>query len=172
MSTIEELADEVAGLRRRVEMAEAILQLQDLKSRYGELVDQRFSAGHVVESDTLRFVSRQAAELFTVDGIWDGGPGLGRHVGRDAIATRLSQPTLAFARHLFMKPRITVDGDQARGRWDLLSPCLREDGSSWWMCGFEDDEYARVDGVWLHSSMALTTVFVARAEPGWGRILA
>jgi hypothetical protein len=172
MSIIEELADEVAGLRRRVETAEAILQLQDLKARYGELVDQRFSAGQVVDDDTLHLVSRQAADLFTVGGIWDGGPGLGRQVGRDAIADRLARPTLTFARHLFMKPRITVDGDRARGRWDLLSPCQRGDGSSWWMCGQEDDEYARVDGVWLHSSMALTTVFLAPAEPGWGRILA
>ncbi len=171
MGTIEELAHEVAGLRRRVEMAEAILHLQDLKSRYGELVDQRFRGDQVVDADTLRLICRKAAELFTVDGIWDGGPGLGRHVGRDAIAHRLAQPTLTFARHLFMKPRITVDGDRARGRWDLLSPCRREDGSSWWMCGHEDDEYAQVDGVWLHSSMALTTVFMARAEPGWGTIL-
>jgi hypothetical protein len=71
-----------------------------------------------------------------------------------------------------MKPRITVEGDRARGRWDLLSPHRRPDGSSWWMCGYEDDEYARVDGRWLHASMVLTTVFLARAEPGWERILA
>ena len=172
MLTIEELADEVAALRRRVEAAESLLQLQDLKARYGELVDRRFSAGQVVDGDTLRTVSREAAELFTVDGIWDGGPGLGRQRGRAAIAERLAEPTLTFSRHLFVKPRITVDGDRAQGRWDLLSPCVRQDGSSWWMCGYEDDEYVRVDGVWLHSSMVLTTVFLSRVEPGWGRILA
>ncbi len=172
MATIEELAEEVAGLRRRVEDTESILQLHELKARYGELVDRRFSGGQVVDSDTLRRVSREAADLFTVDGTWDGGPGLGRQVGRAAIADRLAEPTLTFSRHLFMKPRITVDGDRAHGRWDLLSPCLRRDGSSWWMCGYEDDEYARVDGVWLHRSMALTTVFLSRADQGWGRILA
>jgi hypothetical protein len=172
MPTIEELADEVAGLRRRVEAAESVIQLQELKARYGELVDRRFSAGQVVDGDTLRLISEEAAQLFTEDGIWDGGPGLGRQIGREAIADRLAEPTLTFSRHLFVKPRISVDGDRARGRWDLLSPCLREDGSSWWMCGYEDDEYARVDGVWLHRSMVLTTVFLSRAEPGWGRILA
>ena len=93
-------------------------------------------------------------------------------MGREAIAARLADSTLTFSRHLFMKPRIDVDGDRARGRWDLLSPCRRPDGSSWWMCGFEDDDYIRLDGSWLHSSMRLTTVFMTRAEPGWEEILA
>jgi SnoaL-like domain len=172
MPTIEELADEVAGLRRRMDSAESVLQIHELKARYGDLVDRRFSAGQVVDRATLRRVSQEAAALFTVDGIWDGGPGLGRQVGRTAIADRLAEPTLTFSRHLFVKPRLTVDGDRARGRWDLLSPCLREDGSSWWMCGYEDDEYTRVEGEWLHSAMVLTTVFLSRAEPGWGRVLA
>ena len=172
MPTIEELAQEVAGLRQRVEAAESVLQLHELKARYGELVDRRFSAGQVADDVTLRRLAREASELFTVDGVWDGGPGLGRRTGRSAIADRLAEPTLTFSRHLFVKPRITVEEDRAWGRWDLLSPCLREDGTSWWMCGYEDDEYARVEGVWLHRSMVLTTVFLTRAEPGWGRILA
>ena len=162
----------MAALRARVESAESILQILDLKARYGELVDQRFARGRPVDTEILGSVARAAAELFTPDGVWDGGPGLGRHEGRVAIASRLAEPTLDFSRHLFAKPRIQVDGDEARGRWDLLSPCRRSDGSSWWMCGFEDDEYARMDNAWLHSSMKLTTVFMARVEPGWETILA
>jgi hypothetical protein len=148
-----------------------VLEVHALKARYGELVDQRFSAGQLVDDDTLEAVTRAAADLFTADGVWDGGPGLGRQIGRAAIASRLARPTLTFSRHLFVKPRIHVDGDRAQGRWDLLSPCRRADGSSWWMCGYEDDEYAREDGIWLHRSMKLTTVFMARVEPGWERIL-
>jgi SnoaL-like domain len=172
MATIEDLANEIASLRRRVESTESLLALQALKARYGDLVDQRFSHGEQVDEDSLRRVAEAAAQLFTEDGVWDGGPGLGRHVGRAAIAARLARPTLSFSRHLFVKPRIDVDGDRARGRWDLLCPCRREDGSSWWMCGFEDDEYLRVDGVWLHQKMELTTVFLSRVDQGWEKILA
>src|SRR5580704_2788546 len=143
MPTIEGLASEIASLRRRVESAESLLALQGLKARYGDLVDQRFRRGRRVDPESLRRVTGAAAELFTEDGVWDGGPGLGRHVGRAAIAARLARPTLTFSRHLFVKPRIDVDGDRAWGRWDLLCPCRREDGSSWWMCGFEDDEYVQ-----------------------------
>ncbi len=172
MPTLEELAAEVASLRRRVEASEGVLELQALKARYGELVDQRYAAGKVVDAGTLEHIADEAAGLFTVDGVWDGGPGLGRVEGRAAIADRLRTPTLSFSRHLFVKPLIRVDGDRARARWDLLCPCRRPDGSSYWMCGFEDDEYVRTDGVWLHRTMTLTTLFMAPVAEGWTRILA
>jgi hypothetical protein len=172
MPTIEGLESEIASLRGRVESTESLLALQALKARYGDLVDQRFSRGERVDPDSLRRLAEAAAQLFTEDAVWDGGPGLGRHVGRAAIAARLARPTLAFSRHLFVKPRIGVDGDRAWGRWDLLCPCRREDGSSWWLCGYEDDEYLLVDGVWLHQKLELTTVFLSRVDQGWEKILA
>ena len=172
MPTIEELAAEVASLRRRVEASEAVLDIHSLKARYGELVDRRFVRGRQVERSALERTAAEAAGLFTEDGTWDGGPGLGRVTGRHAIAERLSSPTLDFSRHLFVRPDIRVDGDRASARWDLLSPCRRPEGTSYWMCGYEDDEYQRVDGVWLHRSMRLTTVFMAPVGEGWSKILA
>ena len=172
MPTIEELATEVAALRRRVDASEAMLEIQSLKARYGELVDERFSVDGIVDAAALERIANQVADLFTIDGTWDGGPGLGIVTGRPAIAARLGRTTLTFSRHLFVKPRIQVDGGRARARWDLLSPCRRADGSSYWMCGYEDDEYLRVDGVWLHQSMRLTTVFMSPVGEGWTKILA
>jgi len=172
MATVEELAVEVAALRRRVDESESVLAIQGLKARYGALVDRRFSAGAVVDADTLAAVAEGAAALFTSDGVWDGGPGLGRAIGRDAIAARLRDPTLTFSRHFFMNPRIEVHGDSATARWDLLSPCRRPDGTSYWMCGYEDDGYTRVDGTWLHRSMTLTTVFMTPVGEGWTRVWA
>jgi hypothetical protein len=168
--TVEELAAEVAELRQRVAASESVLAIQALKAHYGELVDRRFSAGSVADAGTLAAVAGAVAELFTTDGVWDGGPGLGLAIGRAAIAARLGQPTLTFSRHFFVNPRIEVDGDRATGRWDLLSPCRRADGTSYWMCGYEDDEYERVEGVWLHRSMTLTTVFMSAVGDGWTKI--
>jgi hypothetical protein len=170
MITVEELAAEVAALRVRVMSSESVLAIQALKARYGELVDKRFSRGMVVDATTLADVADQTAALFTADGIWDGGPGLGRAVGRPAIASSLRETTLTFSRHFFMNPRIDVDGATAKARWDLLSPCRRPDGTSYWMSGYEDDEYARIDGVWLHRTMKLTTVFMAPVGEGWTRV--
>ncbi len=172
MATIEELAQELARLRRRVDTTEAVLQVQALKARYGELVDGRYSAGAVVDDAELERLAGEIAGLFTVDGVWDGGPKLGTAIGRPAIAARLRVPTLSFSRHLFVKPTIQVDGDRASARWDLLCPCRSLDGRSYWMCGYEDDEYVRTDGAWLHRSMKLTTVVMAPIGEGWTNILA
>src|ERR1700676_1050447 len=104
MVTVEELAAEVAALRERVTSSENVLSIQALKARYGELVDERFSKGAVVDAKTLAQVADAVAALFTADGVWDGGPGLGTVTGRRAIAARLREPTLTFSRHFFMNP--------------------------------------------------------------------
>jgi hypothetical protein len=166
------LDERVGRLERRLDRAESILALHELKARYGELVDARFVRGAPVAAPLLADLAGRAAALFTEDGVWDGGPALGVARGRDEIAARLAAPTLVFSRHLFVKPRLEVDDDRATGRWDLLSPCTRPDGTSLWMAGYEDDVYARVGGAWLHRSMTLTTLFVSPAGTGWPRILA
>ena len=172
MDTNEELSARIDALLLRVDASESIQAIHALKARYAGVVDARFSHGQVVADDRLAELAREASSLFTEDGVWDGGPGLGIARGRAEIAARLAEPTLVFSRHFFVNPRIMVEGDRATGRWDLLCPCTRPDGESLWMSGHEDDTYARVDGVWQHDSMTLTTVFVAPAGGGWPRILA
>jgi hypothetical protein len=160
----------LAALETRVEAAEAVHAIQSLKARYAELVDRRYTRGRAREGAELAEVARAIGDLFTEDGVWDGGPALGRCEGRAAIAERMAEPTLVFSWHFFLKPRIEVEGDRARARWDILSPCTTRDGRPHWMVGTEDDEYARVDGVWLHRRMKLTTVFLAPHETGWEKI--
>ncbi|MGH9079857.1 MAG: nuclear transport factor 2 family protein [Acidimicrobiales bacterium] len=172
MPTIDELVAEVARLGRRLDDCEAVLEIQALKARYGELVDRRYVGGRPAAPESMVGLAERIALLFTEDGVWDGGPGLGEATGRHDITERLRQPTLLFARHLFVNPRIEVEGGGARGRWDLLSPCRRPDGSSYWMCGYEEDEYLRVNGTWLHRTMRLTTVFMSPVGEGWENVLA
>jgi len=171
MSRIERLATELAALQTRLASAEAALAIQALKADYGELVDRRFSRGALVDSASLDRVVGDIVALFTEDAVWDGGTVLGIASGRTEIADRLRAPTLVFSRHIFTKPRIRVDGMSATARWDLLCPCRTPDGRSWWMCGYEDDEYRWDDGSWRHASMRLTTVFMAETGAGFERIL-
>jgi hypothetical protein len=164
---------ELDELRRRLDAAESVLAIQGLKAHYGELVDSRFAGGRVVDTPELLAIGARIADLFTPDGVWDGGPGLGLSVGRKEIAARLASPTVSFARHWFVQPAIRVDGDRASGRWQLLSPCVTSSGEARWVCGFEDDEYVRSpDGTWLHERMSFTTVFAAPAGTDWGRFFA
>jgi hypothetical protein len=170
MGPIDELNRQVAELRLRLEAAEAVQAIQNLKARYAQLVDERYVHGKVAPDDRVAALAEQIAALFSEDGVWDGGPALGVSTGRAEIAARMRAPTLVFSWHFFLKPRIEVDGERARARWDILSPCTTKDGRPHWMVGFEDDEYARVDGVWLHTRMKLTSVFLAPHETGWQKI--
>lgn len=170
MGPIDELTQQVAELRVRVEAAEAVQAIQNLKARYAQLVDERYVRGKVAPDEKVAAIAEQIAALFTADGVWDGGPALGVSTGREQIAARMRAPTLVFSWHFFLKPQIHVEGERARARWDILSPCTTKDGKPHWMVGFEDDEYARIDGAWLHTRMKLTSVFLAPHETGWQKI--
>jgi len=170
MATLEELEAQVEELRSRLDATESVHAIQNLKSRYASRVDARFSRGRLVAPERLAEVADEIAALFTEDGVWDAGPALGIATGRGEIAARMREPTLVFSWHYFLKPDIRVDGDRARARWDILSPCTTQDGTPHWMTGFEEDEYRRVDGEWLHARMKLTSVFMAPHRTGWEKI--
>ena len=88
MATVDELQAEITALTHRMAVTEGVLAIQALKARYGELVDRRFSKGAVVDASTLARLAIDIAALFTSEGVWDGGPGLGITTGRPAIAER------------------------------------------------------------------------------------
>ena len=160
---------ELAALRARLEALEAAEAIRRLKARYAELVDSRYEGGGPRPPEALARIAGEIAELFTDDAVWDGGGGLGVQRGREAIRARMAESTLLFSRHYFVNPAIEVTGDRARARWELLAPCTLRDGRPAWMAGAEDDEYQRIAGAWLHSSMKLTVHFLAPHERGWAR---
>jgi hypothetical protein len=166
---VQELATRVEALERRLRAVEDVDAIQCLKARYAELVDARYTRAGPRPPAELEPIAGRIAELFSEDAVWDGGAGLGVCSGREAIRQRFLEPTLHFSWHFFVKPRIEVDGDTARGRWDILSPCTTREGRPMWMAGVEDDEYVREGGVWLHRSMRLEVVFMAPYERGWAK---
>ncbi|MEN8182602.1 MAG: nuclear transport factor 2 family protein [Myxococcota bacterium] len=168
MAADSDLGARLGALERRLGAVEDVEAIRRLKARYGELVDDRYLRGTARPAEELAPRAREIARLFTEDALWDGGRVLGSCRGRAEIEARMAEPTLRFSRHYFVKPHIEVDGPRGRGRWDLLAPCTTRDGRPHWMAGVEDDEYEKVDGVWLHAAMKLRVVFLAPHETGWG----
>jgi hypothetical protein len=166
-----DLQERLGALEARVLAVEDALAIQRLKARYAQLVDQRYARGARAPTERLATLAAEIAGLFTEDAVWDGGRALGVARGRAEIAERMREPTLLFSWHYFLKPQIQVEGDRASARWDILSPCTTRDGRPHWMAGYEDDEYRRVDGQWLHRSMKLTLVFLSPHETGWEKVL-
>ena len=169
MAGNDSLEEKVRTLESRLRLLEDVEAIRQLKARYGELVDARYGREGVKEPEQLQKLAGEIADLFSADAVWEGGKALGTCRGRQEIYERFLKPTLRFSWHYFVKPRIQVDGDGARGTWDILAPCSGRDGKPLWMAGVEDDEYVREDGRWLHSRMKLRVVFMAPHSTGWAR---
>lgn len=161
------MSDAIAALAARVEALEARESIRALKARYAELVDARYGRSGVRSPAEIAPLADAIAGLFAEDAVWDAGA-LGTCEGRAAIRGRMAEPTLSFSRHYFVSPQIHLDGDRATAHWELLAPCTSKDGHAMWMAGTEDDAYAKIDGVWLHTRMKLRVHFFAPHERGWG----
>ena len=161
------LGERVSALETRLARAEAHTEILDLKSRYGALADARYSRKGPRSQVEIDAVADQLSALFTEDAVWEGGGALGCCEGRAAIRERFREPTLQYAWHFFVKPEIRVDGDRAKGTWDVLAMITTKAGRAMWMVGVEHDEYARVAGRWLHTRMHLESQLMAPHDRGW-----
>ncbi len=167
MSESQALETRLQALESRLGSLEGAEAIRRLKARYGQLADSRYGPDGPKEKGELETIARQISELFTPDAVWDGGKALGTCRGREEIYARFLEPTLNFSWHYFVKPQIRVEGDRASGCWDILAACTSRKGEPQWMAGYQEDEYRRLDGQWLHSRMRLQVVFLAPYERGW-----
>jgi hypothetical protein len=158
--------DELEARLAEVEAHRAIL---DLKSLYGTLADSRYTRKGPRTQPEIDLIAAELADLFSEDAVWEGGGALGRCEGKEAIRARFCEPTLQYSWHFFVKPEVRVEGDRATGTWDVLAMITTVEGRAMWMVGVEHDEYARVDGRWLHSRMRLDSQLMAPYDKGWAR---
>ena len=153
-----------ADLDRRLRRLEDIEAIKQLKARYCALCDADYDADGI-------------AELFTADGVWDGGSTFGVATGRDGIRAHFAGAAarVTIARHQVMNPIIEVDGDEATGHWLLFQPCTNADRSgeqAVWLAATYADTYRRqgggagVDG-WLIASTAIDVAFFTPFDVGW-----
>jgi hypothetical protein len=148
-------------LEAQVTRLAAIEDIKQLKARYAEYCDNGYDPDGI-------------ARLFVEDGVWDGGPGYGRHEGRASISaffSRLSND-VALAAHLSMNPIIEVNGDGATGRWRLLCPyTLATEGGKQarWIVAQYDEIYEKHGERWLYRALNVNVNFDALHQLGWVR---
>jgi len=84
--------------------------------------------------------------------------------------TSFSKLPSPFAIHMVMNPDIEVNGDTATGSWYLFQACTyAEDNQAIWGSGRYDEEYVRLDGVWMFKHLKLTWFFWTPFEQGWAK---
>ena len=169
MASLEDLSDTIRSLESRLAAAEAVQEIHRLKALYASLIDERYTRDGPKPPAEIARIANAAAQLFVPDAVWDGGEQLGRWQGRDAIRKRFLDPTLKFTLHFFVNPVIEVEGDSARGIWQILAPITLGNGRAGWMAGVENDGYRLHEGRWLHSEMKLRMHFLGPDMQGWDR---
>jgi ketosteroid isomerase-like protein len=111
------------------------------------------------------------AELFTDDGVWDGGR-YGRHVGRKAIYDFFSGVSshYRFSAHWMLNPIIDVHGDEATAHWYLFMAATRADKQqAVWNSARYHDTLRRHSNVWRFATMQVRHDFTTSFERGWAR---
>ena len=143
-------------IERRLRALEDVEEIKRLKARYCTYCDDNYDADKI-------------AGLFVEDAIWDGGI-RGKAEGRDGIRNFFvnASKRLPFAIHMVMNPIIEVNGDTATGIWYLFQACTYADGDRpVWGSARYDEEYVRVNGVWMFKHLKLTSHFWTPFDEGW-----
>ncbi len=150
-------------LTKRIQTLEDLEAIKKMKAYYGHLCDERYGK----DQDEINVLAQQLTGLFTEDGVWDSGKVSGVRRGRKEIYEYFTKPAFNFGLHYFVKPDISISGNNAKGRWYLWMPGTTKENQPFWMAGYEDDEYVKIDGQWLHSHMNLFVHFLTPYEEGW-----
>lgn len=130
------------NLEERLQRLEDIEAIRQLKSRYSHYANVGEGSGS----------PEKFAALFTEDATFDLSDK--PRVGRASIVDHLRhiQRLGYIGLHFSLNPRINVEGDRARGKWDLCFPVFVPGKSeALVVCGFYEDELRRTSEGWRFS---------------------
>ncbi len=151
----------MSDLEHRLRRVEALEEIRLLKARYCDLCDDGYPADEL-------------CELFTEDGVWDGGE-MGVFEGKEAVHRFFSNmpKVMSMAIHHVTNSAVEVSDDSltANGRWYLLQTAtLAENNQAVWLAAKYDDQLVYRNNRWLFSRVELQSRFYTAYEVGWAKV--
>lgn len=100
----------------------------------------------------------KATEIFTDDAVvnYRGGA---CHGGEEVEAYWRENVDYEFSMHTVQMPELSIDGDEATGRWYMIVFYVTPDGDEGYVLGWYEDRYTRVDGEWLIDEMEMDVTY-------------
>ncbi len=149
------------NLEDRVQRIEAAESIRLLKAKYCDLCDDGYPASEL-------------CELFTDDGVWDGGE-MGVFEGIDSISRFFTNMpnVMSFAIHHVTNSAVQVaaDAKSARGRWYLMQTAtLKDTNQAVWLAAQYSDELVAVGDGWKFQRVQLRSRFYTTYEAGWAKL--
>lgn len=158
-------------LEQRIQILEDVEAIKRLKAAYAHAADAKYTADHRQKSqEEIDGYARIQADLHTEDAVWDGRPQWEYSVGREAFYEVCRHSVWSMATHYFTMPHIEVTGDNAKGTWYLWQTgTIQSANRSMIMSSVTQDEYRRVDGVWLISKTRLILKYLTPIDVPWSK---
>jgi len=145
-------------LEARIRILEDCEAIKKLKSRYLYYIDDRDWDG--------------VLDCFVEDARVDYGP-WGKYEGKKEIEKFFKEilpPLYSLDHHVTHDPIIEIDGDKAKGRWNLdVAAVMTEGNKAIWVSGRYDDEFVKEKGKWKYKSIAVKFHYVTPYEEGWAK---
>jgi hypothetical protein len=153
--------------------ARLLARLDELESK-AEI--EQVMVAYMAAADRTENKGIHIAALFTDDGAWEsvgphGNPGWAA-VGRPALVKKFDRNVdrMPFAAHFLTNGSITLDPDnpgRATGTWMYFQACTYRGDQPLWIAGSYENDFRRVDGVWLLSYLRVNNFFTTPFEKGW-----
>jgi len=144
------------------ELEQQLTELQDieaikkLKAEYCDICDDDHNPERIVT-------------IFADDGIWEA-EGVGYAKGPVELRKLFQSfaDRISFSQHHVFNPRITVNGNAARGSWYFLGPfTFRKGQRQVWIAARYEDEYIKINGTWKFKHLHAFNRMLAPYEEGW-----
>lgn len=153
----------MSDLEQRLARIEAAEAIKSLKQRYARACDTQYDPQLI-------------SELFTEDGVWDGGERYGVHRGRKAIYDFFANVSdlVPWAVHYIVGPDVEMadDAQSATGRWYLWQTCNHYiDGElvPVMIAGRYEDVYVKEDDGWKMKELHLRLEAITPQLEGWAK---
>ncbi len=156
MATIEEFETRLRALEAAEVHRDDLEKIKILKADYALACDDMYNP-------------KTMEKFFTDDAIWDGGPHFGRYEGKDDIINFFEgvSENIVYALHYILMPKITVEGEMAKGSWYLWMVATMNKTGGVFGAGVYSDRYQKVNDKWLFKEVTLDLQMFTQYEDGW-----
>jgi hypothetical protein len=147
---------DITTLEKQITELQDIEAIKQLKAEYCDICDDAHNPERIVT-------------IFADDGIWEA-EGVGYAKGPTELRKlfKTFADRISFSQHNVFNPRITVNGNEARGTWYFLGPfTFRKGNRQIWIAARYDDQYVKVNGTWKFKHLYAVNRMLAPYEEGW-----
>jgi hypothetical protein len=151
-------------LEERVQILEDREAIIKLKARYVNFNDGGWKGPTHTDPQAV-------ADMFVVDGVWDGRPSSGYAKGHAEVKALFEAfGAVPFIIHYVTNPLIDIDGDSATGHWHALVTMTVPGEQALWTLGMYHEEYLRTAEGWRFKTLRFETAATAPYELGWAKV--